>query len=161
MPKTPVLETERLILRPLRLEDAPAIQRRFPRWEIVRYLNAQVPWPYPPDDAATHVAQCVAEMAEGEKHYWTITLKGEPDEPIGRIDLWPDDGVSRDMRGFWLDPEYQGQGLMTEAAERVTEYAFVELRWPHLWLSNAEANSASGRIKEKQGAQFVACEPAR
>src|SRR5437879_6010270 len=126
MPKTPVLETDRLILRPLRLKDAPAIQRRFPRWEIVRYLSAQVPWPYPPDDAAKHVAQCVEEMAQGEKCYWTITLKGGSDEPIGRIDIWPDDGVSRDMRGFWLDPEYQGQGLMTEAAERVTEYAFVE-----------------------------------
>jgi [ribosomal protein S5]-alanine N-acetyltransferase len=68
---------------------------------------------------------------------------------------WPDDGVSRDQRGFWLDPEFQGRGLMTEAAERVTAFAFIELGWPHLWLSNAEANGASGRIKEKQGAQLI------
>ena len=44
LPPTPVLETRRLILRPLRQEDVPAIQRRFPRWEIVRYLAARVPW---------------------------------------------------------------------------------------------------------------------
>jgi RimJ/RimL family protein N-acetyltransferase len=100
-------------------------------------------------------------MARGEKFYWSIELKGEPDELIGRIDLWPDDGKSRDMRGFWLDPAFQGRGLMTEAAERVTEFAFDELRWPHLWLSNAEDNKPSRRIKEKQGAQLVDREPAR
>ena len=60
-----------------------------------------------------------------------------PADLIGIIDLWPDDGVSRDQRGFWLDPAFQGQGLMTEAADRVTEYAFRELGWPCLWLSNA------------------------
>ncbi len=43
MSLTPVLETQRLLLRPLRQEDVPAIQRRFPRWEVVRYLAAHVP----------------------------------------------------------------------------------------------------------------------
>ena len=61
----------------------------------------------------------------------------------------------RDQRGFWIDPEFQGRGLMTEAAERVTEFAFIDLGWPHLWLTNAEANAGSHRIKEKQGASLV------
>jgi RimJ/RimL family protein N-acetyltransferase len=155
MPPTPVLKTARLVLRPLCHMDAPVIQRRFPRWEIVRYLNASIPWPYPPDGAAIHVADCLGEMARGEKAHWAITLKGGGNELIGRIDLWPDDGVSRDQRGFWLDPEFQRLGLMTEAAERVTAYAFTELGWPHLWLSNAQENHASRRIKEKQGARLV------
>jgi len=155
LPPTPVLETPRLILRPLRLDDAPAIQRRFPRWEIVRHLAAHVPWPYPGDGAARHVEQCLGEMARGEKLYWAITLKAAGDQLIGRIDLWPDDGASRDQRGFWLDPDFQGRGLITEAAERVTAYAFEDLGWPQLWLSNAQANKASARIKEKQGARLV------
>ena len=161
LPPTPVLETRRLVLRPLTQENAPVIQRRFPRWEVVRYLSAHIPWPYPADDAANHVAQCLDQMARGEKCFWVINLKDGPEELIGRIDLWPDDGKSRDMRGFWLDPEFQGRGLMTEAADRVTEYAFGDLGWPHLWLSNADANRASGRIKEKQGARLVDREPAR
>jgi RimJ/RimL family protein N-acetyltransferase len=155
LPPTPVLATPRLVLRPLRHDDAPVIQRRFPRWEIVRYLAARVPWPYPSDGAASHVSECLEEMARRQKCYWAICLKQDPAKLIGRIDLWPDDGKSRDQRGFWLDPEFQGRGLMTEAAERVTEFAFIELGWPHLWLSNAEANKASGRIKEKQGAQLM------
>ena len=155
MPRTPVLETPRLILRPVRRKDAPVIQHRFPHWDIVCHLSAKVPWPYPPDGAADYVDTCLGEMARGEKSHWAIIPKTGPADLIGLIDLWPDDGVTRDQRGFWLDPEFQRRGLMTEAAERVTEYAFVDLGWPHLWLTNAQANQASRRIKEKQGAQLV------
>jgi [ribosomal protein S5]-alanine N-acetyltransferase len=161
LPPTPVLETPRLVLRPLVPADAPVIQRRFPRWEIVRYLNPNVPWPYPEDGAIRFIEICQGEMARGEKHHWSIRLKDGPDEPIGGIDLWPDDGQSRDMRGFWLDPEFQGRGLMTEAADRVTDYAFRDLDWPHLWVSNDELNRPSARVKERQGARLVGFEPCR
>lgn len=151
LPPTPTLETARLILRPLDERDVPAIQRIFPQWELVKHMGPQVPWPYPDDGAATNMALCLAQRAKGEKFFWAITLKGD-DTLRGRIDLWPYDGQRKDMRGFWLDPELWGQGLMTEAAEAVTGYAFEALAWPFLYLSNAAANRASHRVKEKQGA---------
>jgi RimJ/RimL family protein N-acetyltransferase len=155
MPPTPVLHTPRLVLRPVRTKDAPVIQRRFPKWEVVRWLDARVPWPYPADGAANFVAQCLAEMAHGEKSHWAIVPRTGPADLIGMINLWPDDGSGRGQRGFWLDPEFHGKGLMTEAADRVTDYAFRKLGWPCLWLSNAQENLASRRIKEKQGARLV------
>ena len=161
MPATPVLETPRLILRPLRETDVAAVQRHFDDWEVVKYLHAEVPWPYPADGAATNMVETSAKMARGERSYWAITLRSGGDELIGRIDLWADDGVSRDQRGFWLARAWWGRGLMTEAAERVTEYAFLELGWPHLWLNNAEANWASHRVKAKQGARIVDRTPRR
>lgn len=154
MPATPVLETERLILRPPRERDVPTIQRRFPQWEVVRWLHAEVPWPYPDDGAAQHWRRMQGEMERREKSHWAITLKGD-DDLIGLIVLWADDGETRDQRGFWLDPAFWGRGLMTEAANRVTDYALVELGWPHLWLNNAEDNFASHRVKEKQGAKLI------
>lgn len=159
LPPTPVLETARLILRPLEARDTPAIQRIFPQWEVVRYLNAIVPWPYPDDGAATNMAMCLEKRAKGEQFYWAITLKGGDDELRGRIDLWPDDGVRHDMRGFWLDPLLHGHGLMTEAADAVTGYAFEVLGWPFLYLTNAVDNVASRRVKEKQGAELLGQEP--
>ena len=39
---TPVLETARLLLRPLELVDAEQIQQVFPQWEVVRYLTVRV-----------------------------------------------------------------------------------------------------------------------
>lgn len=158
LPPTPTLTSERLILRPLEARDAAAGQRLFPQWEVVRWLHATIPWPYPPDGAAINTSQSLEARARGEKFYWAITLKGS-DELRGRIDLWPFDGVTRDMRGFWIDPELHGQGLMTEAAEAVTGYAFEVLEWPLLYLNNATENRASARIKEKQGAVEIAREP--
>lgn len=155
MPPTPVLHTPRLVLRPLRSKDAPVIQRLFPQWDVVRWLDAKVPWPYPADGAAAFVAACLQEMARGEKSHWAIVPRSGTADLIGLIDLWPDDGVSRNQRGFWLDPAYHRRGLMSEAADRVTDYALRELGWPHLWLSNAQDNHGSRRIKEKEGAQLV------
>ena len=155
MPPTPVLHTPRLVLRPVRSKDAPVIQKRFAQWEVMRWLDAKVPWPYPADGAATHIAGCLEEMARGMKSHWAIVPKKGPADLIGVISLWPDDGVSHDQRGFWLDPAWQRQGLMTEVASRVTDYAFGKLGWPCLWLSNAQDNHASRRIKEKQGARLV------
>jgi len=158
LPPTPVLETARLILRPLEARDTPAIQRTFPQWELVKFLHATVPWPYPDDGAATNMADCLESRAKGEKFYWAITLKGD-DTLRGRIDLWAFDRERRDSRGFWLDPELWGRGLMTEAAEAVTGYAFETLGWPCLYLTNATANRRSARVKEKQGATLAYVEP--
>jgi RimJ/RimL family protein N-acetyltransferase len=161
MPPTPVLETERLILRPPRESDVPTVQRRFAQWEVVRYLTANVPWPYPDDGAAAHWARMSRELEAREKCHWAITLQAGDDSLIGLITLWADDGVTRDQRGFWLAREFWGRGLMTEAADRVTDYALIELGWPHLWLSNAEINAASHRVKEKQGALLIGRAPKR
>jgi len=155
LPPTPLLETERLILRPLRLADAPAIQRHFPQWEVVRNLLAKVPWPYPPDGAETNTRETLTKMAAGEMLVWVMVLKdSRDDEAVGRIDLRPDAG-DHEMRGFWLAPAHWGRGLMTEAAEAVTAYAFETLRWPWIWVTNAADNAASHRIKEKQGFQLM------
>ncbi len=155
MPPTPVLHTPRLVLRPLRSKDAPVIQKRFAQWEVVRWLDAKVPWPYPADGATAFVAACLNEMTHGRKSHWAIVPRKGPADLIGVVSLWPDDGETHDQRGFWLDPAFHGQGLMTEAADRVTDYVFDKLAWPWLWLSNAQDNHASRRIKEKQGARLV------
>lgn len=48
---TPELQTDQLLLRPLSVLDAPAIQQQFSRWEVVRLMSAAIPWPYPEDGA--------------------------------------------------------------------------------------------------------------
>jgi hypothetical protein len=59
-----VLETRRLILRPLRLEDAARTQKIFPHWEIVKYLNAIVPWPFPEDGVLNHYRDVVLPASD-------------------------------------------------------------------------------------------------
>jgi [ribosomal protein S5]-alanine N-acetyltransferase len=153
---TPELETPRLLLRPLAIEDAPQIQAIFPQWEIVRYLASKVPWPYPPDGAITNIRDSALPAAErGESWQWTLRLKSNPAQLIGRIDLVKGE---KENRGFWIDPCCQGQGLMTEAVEAVTEFWFDVLKFPVLRAPKAVPNVASRRISEKTGMRFVGTE---
>ena len=152
-PMIPVLETPRLRLRPLRLTDAPQVQGLFPHWEILEYMAAAIPWPYPDDGAQTFLEAVLPKMAAGLEYDWAITLKSANDDLlIGIISLYPD---GEDNRGFWLAEAYHNHGLMTEAMAAVNDFAFGELGMTHLTLNNAEPNMASHRLKEKSGARIV------
>jgi RimJ/RimL family protein N-acetyltransferase len=151
---TPTLETQRLLLRPLELADADQVQLLFPHWEIVKHLNAFVPWPYPADGAREFLTNiALPAMARGEQWIWSIRLKETPDQLIGSISLV--DG-ERENRGFWLGLPWQGRGLMTEASDAVTDFWFNVLNRPTLRVPKAIANNASRRISEKQGMRVVA-----
>ncbi len=151
---TPPLETARLLLRPLALADADQAQQLFPRWNVVKHLNASVPWPYPPDGARQFYERVVLPaMARGEQWTWSIRLKADPDQLIGSISLMQGE---HEHRGFWLGLPWHGQGLMTEASDAVTDFWFYTLKCPVLRVPKAIANTASRRISEKQGMRVVA-----
>jgi RimJ/RimL family protein N-acetyltransferase len=154
--RIPPFETARLLLRGLRLEDAAQVQTLFPHWEIVRYLSHRVPWPYPPDGAyAFYRDVALPAIERGDAWHWTLRRKTDPGQVIGTIGLVKAEGKNR---GFWLGLPWQGQGLMTEASEAVTDYWFDALKFPVLRVPKAAANAASRRISEKSGMRIVATE---
>jgi RimJ/RimL family protein N-acetyltransferase len=149
----PMLQTRRLVLRALQLADAERAQVLFPRWEIVRYLTNGVPWPYPADGAYTYYRDvALPAMSRGEQWHWTLRLNTHPDELIGSIALMRGENENR---GFWLGLEWQGQGLMTEACDVVTDYWFDALGFGVLRAPKAIPNTASRRISQKQGMRVV------
>lgn len=150
----PSIETARLRLRPLELADADQVQQLFPHWDIVKHLNAVVPWPYPPDGARQYIEQiALPAMARGDEWIWTLRLRTDPDQLIGTIAL---KRAENENRGFWLGLPWHGQGLMTEASGAVTDFWFDVLTFPVLRVPKAIANTASRRISEKQGMRVVA-----
>lgn len=152
----PVLETPRLLLKPVELADAPQIQALFPQWEIVRYLRNVIPWPYPPDGALQYLRDmALPAIARGEAWHWTLRLKEKPEQIIGFISLMKNENENR---GFWIGSQWQGGGLMSEACDAVTEYWFEVLKFPVLRAPKAIVNAASRRISEKQGMRVVAVE---
>jgi RimJ/RimL family protein N-acetyltransferase len=152
----PELRTARLILRPLQLADADRIQQLFPHWEIVRHMASIIPWPYPPDGALTFIRDiALPATARGDEWHWTLRLNTDPDLAIGSIGLKKHD---TDNRGFWIGREWQRRGLMTEAADAVTDYWFDTLKFSVLRVPKAIANTDSRRISEKQGMRVVATE---
>ena len=84
----PRLETIRLNLVPLQMADAAEIQALFPDWEIVKYLNAAVPWPYPADGAETWCRdRALPDMERGDAWHWTLRLKTHAEQVIGVIKI--------------------------------------------------------------------------
>jgi len=153
---TPSLETPRLLLRPLELADAEQAQILFPQWDVVRFLAKSVPWPYPSDGAYAYYRDvALPAMERGDQWHWTLRLKTAPYELIGSIGLIKGE---KENRGFWLGPKWQGQGLMTEACDAVTDHWFEILKFPVLRVPKAIANTASRRISEKQGMRIVGTE---
>ena len=133
--------------------DAEAIQRLFPQWEIVRYLQNRVPWPYPADGAVTYCREtALPQMERGEAWHWTLRLRERPEELLGMISLLKGEA---DNRGFWLAPERQGQGLMSEASVWANDFWFETLGFARLRVAKAAENVASRRISEKQGMRLV------
>ena len=148
------LETSRLLLRPLQLADAPETERLFPQWEIVKFLNSQVPWPWRNGLAFRHYRDVILPAIErGEEWHWSLRLKERPECLIGKISLQQNEW---DNRGYWLGLPWQGQGLMTEAVAAVNDYWFDVLGFKVLRAPKAVANVASRRISEKTGMRVIA-----
>lgn len=149
----PTLYTERLILKPLELADAQAIQQQFAQWDVVRYLNALVPWPYPPDGALVYLRDiALPAIARGEEWHWSIRLKSAPEQLIGNISLMDEQDNNR---GFWLGPAWQGQGLMAQASAEVTRYWFQDLGRELMRVPKASPNLASRRLSERSGMHLI------
>jgi ribosomal-protein-alanine N-acetyltransferase len=150
------LHTPRLLLKPLQLADAPQTQRLFPQWEIVKHLNAIVPWPYPSDGAFNFYRDSALPAIErGDELHWTLRLKSSPRDHIGAISLHKN---AADNRGFWLGLPWHGQGLMTEAVVAVNDFWFDVLGFKTLRTPKAVGNLTSRRISEKTGMRLVAIE---
>jgi [ribosomal protein S5]-alanine N-acetyltransferase len=154
--KTPILETARLILRPVTLDDAPAIQKYFNNWEIIKNMSTLVPWPYPDDGAVTWLqSQLLPKIETGEVIGLAITEKNSKDELIGIIHFRSIPDHNGTHRGFWLAQPFWNRGYMTEAVEAAQDFIFFELDWAHLIITNAAYNKGSRRIKEKTGAVYL------
>jgi len=150
-----ILETPRLVLRPLALEDSHDIQKHFPHWDVVKYLSKNaIKWPYP-DDGAEKFLRNIAlpAMEKGNDWFWGITRREQPDEVIGVIHLRRD--TASGNRGLWIAREHQGAGYMKEALEAVNDYAFAELGFDKLVIKNAADNEASRQLKIKSGAELL------
>ncbi len=150
---TPVLETSRLLLRPVTLDDAPAAQALFAHWDIVRYLRDIVPWPYPADGTYTFYRDVLFPNMEAGKSLGWAVIERASGQFAGLLELCPHD--DEDNRGFWIGLPFQQKGYVTEAVTATTDYAFDVLGMTKLRLNNAAANIGSHRIKEKAGATLV------
>lgn len=135
----PILKTERLILRQLKLEDENELFVLRSDEEILKYIDS--PRAKTKKDVRDFIVKINHGVIQNEWIYWAISLKGSP-QLIGTICLW---NISWEKStaetGFVLLPEFQGKGIMQEALTAVIEYGFQ-----HMQLNAIEAYTHPNNI---------------
>ena len=140
----PILITERLTLRPLSVNDASEILLLRSDSEINKFLDRK---PSKTLEDALHFIKIILENSE--TFYWAITKTGE-ERLIGTICLY-DFSEDRDKCeiGYELRTEFQGQGIMLEAATKVIQYAMESFDVKNIEAFTHKDNQSSTNLLEK------------
>ncbi len=116
----PVLETERLILRPLRPSDDAAILSLRSHPVVLKYVEMK---PYLNLERASKFIKAVSKDIElGEAYFWGLALK-DTDYVVGTFCIWNfEEGQVQAEIGYELHPNYHHQGIMREAMVEVMQF---------------------------------------
>ncbi len=150
MKQQPTIETERLILRPYRLEDAAELQRLIGERDVVSTMT-NVPHPYEDGMAEEWIGGRRESFEKGQTVDFAITHR-EEGYFIGGISLLDIDQPSQRAEiGYWIGKPYWRKGYGTEAAKAIVKYGFETLGLNRINGRHFVRNPASGRILEKIG----------
>jgi RimJ/RimL family protein N-acetyltransferase len=143
----PVLETERLVLRAPRLEDAKTVAALANDRRIAEN-TARIPHPYKLADAKDWISTA---SLRAEEPTFLITLASGA--IIGACGLDLRDGAPE--IGYWLGVPHWGKGYATEAVRALIDHAFTDLDHEALNAGARVTNPASRRLLEKCGFQWT------
>ena len=116
----PVMETERLFLRPLRIEDAEALHPMYSDVEANTYGSH--PATTTIEESRARLAKAIADTAW---RAWAVTLKGD-DTAIGTVASYEKRQGKVTEIGYVLKRDYWGRGFVTEAVAALIDLLFAE-----------------------------------
>ena len=148
------LQTERLLLRPWRESDAPAL------FKYAQNPNVGLIAGWPPH-TSEEVSREIIRAVLSESGNFAVVLK-ETNEAIGSIGIMTAQSTIRTASmaedeceiGFWIGEPFWGQGLIPEAVNELLHYAFEDLAMRVVWCGYYDGNVKSQRAQEKCGFIF-------
>ena len=148
------LQTERLLLRPWRESDAPAL------FKYAQNPNVGPIAGWPPHQSEDE-SRTIIQKVLSNPGIFAVVLKAT-NEAIGSIGIMPLRSATRTVSlaegecelGFWIGEPFWGQGLIPEAVHELLRYAFGELSMSAVWCGYYEGNVKSQRTQEKCGFKY-------
>ncbi len=148
-----MIETNRIILRPWREEDAEALYKYASNPEVGPIAG----WPV--HTSVEHSREIIRTVFSAPETY-AIVLK-ETVEPVGCCGIMfanslhtADKKQGEAEIGYWIGKPYWGHGLVPEAVNAILGRCFNELELTAVWCGYYEGNIKSKRICEKCGFRF-------
>ena len=146
----PVIETERLVLRPHRLDDADAVAQSLGDYQVSRML-ARVATPYLRQDALDWLVRQNSGLFAG----WTLAITDGDDVHIGCVGLELRHGQWH--LGYWLNRYYWGRGYAREAVHAAVERFFRRMPQVVLHSGVFADNQPSLKLQRALGFEITGC----
>lgn len=150
----PVLETDRMILRPFTLEDAESLFEYANDPKVTEYVT------WEPHQSITDSRDYIFDIVQQNYRRrvpspWAVTLKKDTQRVIGTVGcFWVSKNARTMELAYALGVNYWGQGLMTEASRAVMDYCFQEFDLNRIQSRCITENMGSARVMEKAGMSF-------
>jgi RimJ/RimL family protein N-acetyltransferase len=144
-----LIETERLLLRPLQVEDVDDLVAMHSAPEVSRFMTV-----LDPDLALRRVEQDQRDWRE-RGHGLMAIVDRQSGRFLGRTGLryWPQ--FDETEVGWALPPEYWGRGLATEAARAAADWGFRNLDVPYLTAMIRPDNDRSIAVAGRLGMSLL------
>lgn len=141
------IDIGRYTIRDWAFDDAGALARYANNPRVAANLRDRFPSPYTLSDAENFLSNITSQSPR------TNFAIANEEEPIGGIGLMIGRDVHRFVAelGYWLAEPFWGQGLMTSAVLKFTDYAFAEFKLNRIYAEPYTSNPASARVLEKAG----------
>ena len=144
-----MLETERLILRPLKETDVNAIYAMRSDAETMRFIRE----PQSREESANWI-ELVSSRWQTEQIGFCAIIERFSDEFIGWCGIWRLKETGELEVGYAVAKEFWGKGYATEAAVKFLDYAFEKLKPEKVVAVARPENIASRRVMEKIGMRY-------
>jgi ribosomal-protein-alanine N-acetyltransferase len=149
----PELETERLLLRKMRLDDAEAMFAYASDPEVTRYVLFETHRSV--EDSESFLRLALEGYERGDFGGWGVVLK-DSGAFVGTCGM--DAGYApehaRAELGYVLSREHWGRGLMPEAVRAVIRFGFKRMSLNRVQARCIAENAASARVMEKAGMTY-------
>lgn len=138
------VETERLLLRPVTLEDAEDMFEYGSDEETTYFV-------FEPHHSLEETEDSIANYFMNEPlGKYGIELK-ENSKMIGTIDLRLKEEKYKAELGYTMNKDYHGKGYMTEAGQALLDLGFNILELERISALHDERNDRSGRVMQRLG----------
>lgn len=150
----PILETDRLFIRPLGIDDAEGMYQNWASDErVTKYLTWK---PHKSiDDTLAIIRIWMSECLNSPNITFGIIYKAE-NKIIGTINYFNVDMSFKEAEiGYCLAYDYWNQGIMSEALKEFINFGFKELGFLKIKAKHDARNKASGKVMEKAGMKYI------
>jgi ribosomal-protein-alanine N-acetyltransferase len=146
----PEIKTERLLLRCIKMTDAPELLFLRGSDKTMQYIDREKLTSTA--EAEALIQKILESLQTNEGIMWCITLLDKPDTLIGTIGHWR--LIKQHYRaevGYMLHPDHWNKGIMKEALLAVIDYGFKVMKLHSIEAHINPANAASAALLEKTG----------